>query len=942
MKRNNLEMKMPRHQNSRAHKISTFLQVALFAIALIMSFSPRAAFANPNREGVNILSPKKEIDYNVNQVEAKIRLEGDIKRTTVKIVLNGRDITKLFRQEDEEWRSGLLTKHLRESHGLRAGRNTLVVQAVDRSGLDFLVTRPFYIKGGGLGATAALPSAVTVNSSYIDQSNPNSLDSYSIALNGQLYNFAAMCPAGMTANYGMNVLVVDRQTLQVINQKCFDTSSSTAAFKSFLAGLNNTQLVIASSFLQASNLQSGEAFDTTSIGGTLYTCISGVCNSPKIYSIIGVPGLKAGQAYETSQGPTIVQGYTDYPTLSGVLLQDQYENYSFVPNIFGAFVRFKVIPGDSSGNPASVQFADAPLTINPPALPANWAGGYWLLMMHRYDLFCCFSSTLYETYNSTTNQDSLAAALQSAPADELIILTSLPSTTNPAPTVPTANLKAAIDSLGGAGYGLESGGGKLGDAYTLVSTTDTRVPRNEAIVSSSKYTDQSGVVAGVLARDRSNLYKPMTYVQVATRADDDTSDNLQYDLYNILAQPSTPWPVPNSSGQAAAYAALSGQITAQFGCSTGSSCNDYRSYYTDQDTQSNFCSTEPSSFSPPANPDGYTIEDYTTVQTQLQTEKIYVCNVLDLFNDLTTLFTQQQSSIPLLLNNASTEVGHVNAPTESNVTVNTNRLVNLALNLSKILPVPGFAQGAGAAQAFFQFGTSYQHTVAVVPSEKLALTVAQLDDGSVSQYIQLQAATATAINSILLDWGKLSTVGSDIGNQVPGYVWPSDTTNITSAFTLSTRTEFYDDLLPLVYSVDGWYRLAGNDPKNLGYWELPPDSNLLSCKLRYTARPANSFLNHSNVNDPSKWDTFVITTTTYSGNADFPSQDLVSILLGTPAQDGTGGLGLVPDLLFSTNSAIPSRYAINTVGKGAYDPNNQNCGCVGPATSFTDACTPNF
>lgn len=101
------------------------------------------------------------------------------------------------------------------------------------------------------------------------ESNPNSLDSYSTLLNGQLYNFAAACPAGTMANYGMKVLVVDRQTLQVINQKCFDTSSSTADFKTYLAGLTSTQLVIASSFLQANNPQSGVAFDTASIASGL-------------------------------------------------------------------------------------------------------------------------------------------------------------------------------------------------------------------------------------------------------------------------------------------------------------------------------------------------------------------------------------------------------------------------------------------------------------------------------------------------------------------------------------------------------------------------------------------------------------------------------------------------------------------------------------------------
>ena len=188
---------------------------------------------------------------------------------------------------------------------------------------------------------------------------------------------------------------------------------------------------------------------------------------------------------------TPIPGAPYYATLAGVLVKDTFSNYNFVPNAIGAFVRFKATPGDAAGNPASVQIGDAsgPTIISPPALPANWAGGYWLLLMHRFELTQVVSSTLYATNSSTALQDSLASALISAPADNLIILTSLPSSSGAAPAVPTANLKAAIDSLGGSGYALESTGGP-GFAYTLLSTTDPRVARTEAIVSSSKYAAQ--------------------------------------------------------------------------------------------------------------------------------------------------------------------------------------------------------------------------------------------------------------------------------------------------------------------------------------------------------------------------------------------------------------------------------------------------------------------
>jgi hypothetical protein len=68
----------------------------------------------------------------------------------------------------------------------------------------------------------------------------------------------------------------------------------------------------------------------------------------------------------------------------------------------------------------------------------------------------------------------------------------------------------------------------------------------------------------------------------------------------------------------------------------------------------------------------------------------------------------------------------------------------------------------------------------------------------------------------------------------------------------------------------------------------------------------------------------VVTTTDHGSKPGFPSANVNDVLFGTPAQDGTGGLNLVKDLFFSTNSALPSRYAINTVGNGVGRGNGQN------------------
>jgi hypothetical protein len=98
---------------------------------------------------------------------------------------------------------------------------------------------------------------------------------------------------------------------------------------------------------------------------------------------------------------------------------------------------------------------------------------------------------------------------------------------------------------------------------------------------------------------------------------------------------------------------------------------------------------------------------------------------------------------------------------------------------------------------------------------------------------------------------------------------------------------------------------------------------------------------YHNLSDITLWDTFVITTTKHGLSADFPSASLVSTLLGAPNLDGTGGLNFVPDLLFSANSAMASRYATNTFGPGAVKQ-NQNCGCVLGSNATFSQCSPNF
>ena len=89
----------------------------------------------------------------------------------------------------------------------------------------------------------------------------------------------------------------------------------------------------------------------------------------------------------------------------------------------------------------------------------------------------------------------------------------------------------------------------------------------------------------------------------------------------------------------------------------------------------------------------------------------------------------------LLLNTAGAEVADVKPPDSNAATIlNINRFTNLALNLAKLIPVPGVPQVVGLTQAFFQFGMTYESsaTTNLVPTAQLNLTAGQLASAKVS------------------------------------------------------------------------------------------------------------------------------------------------------------------------------------------------------------------
>lgn len=273
---------------------SRILQIVLLTIPFAGVLMAGAQADPDSHEVIKVISPGREIDYGMNRIPAIIELDRSADLKTLAVVLNGRDVTGRFidDRQHHRWEEHIFATVLRMQDGLRGGDNALIVHVYGNDGRESLIKRKFYVQpssGVGDSAVTNLPSSVSISSSVVDPSNTGSLTGFSIVVNGQAYapGTNSFCPQGTTTAYGMQVLVLNRQTLARIDYQCFDTSTSPISFNNYLASLNNSvqpELVIASSFLQASAADTSTAFDTTAIGGTRYGCEGNVCPAPLVYT----------------------------------------------------------------------------------------------------------------------------------------------------------------------------------------------------------------------------------------------------------------------------------------------------------------------------------------------------------------------------------------------------------------------------------------------------------------------------------------------------------------------------------------------------------------------------------------------------------------------------------------------------------------------------------
>jgi hypothetical protein len=402
-----------------------------------------------------------------------LNMPSDTKTETLKVVLNGKDVTSRFSTTSCA-AAVCETGTLSSADGLHAGKNVLYAVAKSEGGKA--VSSRLRFSGDETepvrrSVTAmVLPGAQNLSAQQLPTASsflPPTIAFNTISQVGAAtpwFQLGTMIQYGMAS--GCNdlyaVVVLDRQTLvektaaPELSPQCI---SNGGALKSYLGTLTSDDLVIAGTrSTLPSDASSGlGVLDTSAIGGTVYLCPPTICNSlypgkkvsidaPLGYLAIGVGGASTspGQAYESYYLPNET-GILE-PYAYGMLSEDAYGNYNFQSS---TALEYTVSPGGSSGQ-AYISLVSPPsypnqtVTLTPP-VGSNGLNGFWLMILDRADptlsLAPCAPSSGTQfsncgTFYPTGAEDSatrgaamkaLAAALQAVNRRQLAFLTTVGS-----------------------------------------------------------------------------------------------------------------------------------------------------------------------------------------------------------------------------------------------------------------------------------------------------------------------------------------------------------------------------------------------------------------------------------------------------------------------------------------------------------------------------------
>lgn len=444
----------------------------------------------------------------------------------------------------------------------------------------------------------------------------------------------------------------------------------------------------------------------------------------------------------------------------------------------------------------------------------------------------------------------------------------------------------ALQALGGSGRAALFANNYGNQGLAFVSSRysgDTLV--GNAAISSTTYSasGQAGYLHGTLARNLNGLFQPYQSSQQLSAADDQAAGQ-DYTLTRISTLQPVPWPsnetkLPTSdtmTGQQGAYAYISYTLITQYYIkgATGPYLDDIHYFFTG--SNSNYINyhyfdainlpwpgggSTSYTWTDPVTQQSVTFSsaDFKAVASQVSHEVVYLTNAVNFLLtgpvNMKDIMSSGSANAGLALTGAAANVlsSSLNNTVTSTtpVKVNVANIISLLSGVASILSsVEGYnvvekgalktanlwtgiiGGGLGGLGSGLQIKSGGNSTTTPPPSRYISFTttIGQLANSNLQG--QIGVSFDIEVDSILADWGKLSTLGPKIADTSnAGFYSPDQVARNIALQMLTNASErsFYMSLVPTLYNVDFWPQFygSGSDDVN-GTTTNPPDMGALN------------------------------------------------------------------------------------------------------------------
>jgi hypothetical protein len=368
--------------------VLTAASLAAVAPSVVAPAAAAPSGASPARP--QILSPHDGAVFRTGQVPVTVTLPAAA-TDGLRVALNGKDVTAKLHRDGRTW-SGTLTAAV--------GVDTITAAVAGRNGAETQsLIEVLGLQGPEPTADQALQTRV------VSQSPPEPGDHFEVRVGATVDT--APAPPQWGCATGVWVLALPRTdplTPASSIDKPLCSNSDVSALKKYLQGLSDDDLVVVNSLDRGT----GSVPKLSSLGGALGGIGAVVAEFDSVgdgelatvgYSVLGVPGMPAGQAYTVGDvlgaEHAVAAGDPTAASINGPLV-DGNRGYVLTPDDYKLF---------------SIA-ADGTITLDantypvPPATVPGFAGGFHVLVVNRQTL-APLSNRLYET-----NSDHAAAEQQ--------------------------------------------------------------------------------------------------------------------------------------------------------------------------------------------------------------------------------------------------------------------------------------------------------------------------------------------------------------------------------------------------------------------------------------------------------------------------------------------------------------------------------------------------